>query len=426
MWIVSPKNHHRFGIASGLPGVLPRILYTLSTFSTLFHIFCLRRGFGILTISFSKILCYTQTYFDEERFVAMARLTIYKDSNMNSTAISNRFIDEYMEGANEAQLKVYLYLLRMLGAGQATSVSDLADKFNHTEREIIRSLKYWEKQQLLTMDYDAQGIPVGIHFKDLENGSATDARPAPTAQSLAMFMEPAAEHSRQAQSAETPISSPYAKPSYSADQLREFKGRDETAQLLFIAESYIGRPLTPAEMKSILFFTDVLHFSEDLIDHLIAYCVDRGKKDFKYMEKVAVNWAENSVSTPAQARKFATKYDKNVYTIMNALGKNNAPTAKEAEYITRWTCQYGFDMDIILEACERTVMATDRHRLEYAESILSSWRQENVHHKADIHKIDELYHRKKTAAKPAAGNKFNQFSQNSYDFDELEKELLRN
>lgn len=356
--------------------------------------------------------------------MTMARLTIYKDSNMNSTAISNRFIDEYMEGANEAQLKVYLYLLRMLGANQATSVSDLADKFNHTEREIIRSLKYWEKKQLLTLDYDAQGIPVGIHFKDLETDTGANEKTASTSQSLAMFMESAGE--TPGQTAENDIVSPYAKPVYTADQLREFKGRSETAQLLFIAESYIGRPLTPAEMKSILFFTDVLHFSEDLIDHLIAYCVDRGKKDFKYMEKVAVNWAENGVTTPGQARKFATKYDKNVYTIMNALGKNNAPTAKEAEYITRWTCQYGFDMDIILEACERTVMATDRHRLEYAESILSNWRQENVHHKADIHKIDELYHRKKGAAKPASNNKFNQFSQNSYDFDELEKELLRN
>jgi DNA replication protein DnaD len=83
-------------------------------------------------------------------------------------------------------------------------------------------------------------------------------------------------------------------------------------------------------------------------------------------------------------------------------------------------------MDVILEACERTVMATDRHRLEYAESILSSWRRENVHHKSDIHKMDELYHRKKSAPKSASGNKFNQFSQNSYDFDALEKELLSN
>ena len=71
----------------------------------------------------------------------MARLAIYKDSNINSTAISNRFIDEYMPDANAAQVKVYLFLTRMLGAGQATSVSDMADKFNYPEKDIIRALK---------------------------------------------------------------------------------------------------------------------------------------------------------------------------------------------------------------------------------------------------------------------------------------------
>lgn len=341
----------------------------------------------------------------------MAGLTIYKDSNTNTTAVSNLFIDEYMGDANEAQLKVYLYLLRMMGANQVTSVSDLADKFNHSERDIIRALKYWEERQLLSMDYDANGIPVGIHFKDLMPRLSSDIRQSSTSRSLAVSME---------------CTSSYEKPAYTAEQLREFKERQETAQLFFIAESYIGRPLTPAEMKTLLFFTDILHFSEDLIDYLIAYCVDRGKKDFKYMEKVAVSWAENGVTTPRQAKRYASKYDKNVYAIMNALGKTSAPTVKEAEYITRWTGEYGFDMDVILEACERTVMATDRHRLEYAESILTHWHQQNVHHKSDIHRIDALYQRKKNTAKPASGNKFNQFPQNSYDFDTLEKELLSN
>ena len=63
----------------------------------------------------------------------MARLTIYKDNYADSTVVSNRFIDEYMGDANDAQLKVYLYLVRMMNANLATSVSDIADKFNHTE-----------------------------------------------------------------------------------------------------------------------------------------------------------------------------------------------------------------------------------------------------------------------------------------------------
>ena len=73
----------------------------------------------------------------------MSRLTIYKDSPVNTTAIPNIFIDEYMKDANEAQLQVYLYLIRMMNAHQATSVSDIADKFNHSEKEVVRALKYW-------------------------------------------------------------------------------------------------------------------------------------------------------------------------------------------------------------------------------------------------------------------------------------------
>ncbi len=358
----------------------------------------------------------------------MARLTIYRDNYVDSTVVSNRFIDEYMKDANDAQLKIYLYLIRMLNANQATSVSDIADKFNHTEKDVNRALKYWEKKELLELDYDTEKNLVGIHLRDLNSASDSPAQgnlavAAPHAPVSAPAVVTPSPATAEASSNVTA----FTKPVYSPDQLREFKSREQTSQLLFIAESYIGKPLTPSEMKSILFFTDVLHFSDDLIDYLLQYCVDRGKKDFKYIEKVAVNWAEEGITTPKQAQKFSTKYDKSVYTIMNELGKNGTPTTKEIEFINRWTKEYGFSTEIILEACERTVMATDRHRFEYAEGILSSWKRENVHHKADIHKIDDMYQRRRqTAKQTASNNKFNQFTQNHYDFDELEKELLSN
>ena len=87
-------------------------------------------------------------------------------------------------------------------------------------------------------------------------------------------------------------------------------------------------------------------------------------------------------------------------------------------------------MDIIIEACERTVLATDKHRFEYAESILSSWKRQNVHHKADIQGIDDLHQqrRKNASSNPPkpSGNRFNQFPQHNYDFAALEKELVSN
>ena len=381
----------------------------------------------------------------------MARLTIYKDNYADSTVVSNRFIDEYMKDANDAQLKVYFYLLRMLNAHQAVSVSGIADQFNHTEKDVIRALKYWEKKQILDLDYDGDKNLTGVHLRDLSapaaDTAAACAPSAPSAQPLQGVVSPVTmsntltpapvqaadipaatiQSVSQTANAASPAEIPaFVKPSYSLDQIRNFKNQEETAQLLFIAESYIGKPLTPSEVKTILFFMDVLHFSEDMIDYLIQYCVDRGKRDFKYIEKVAVNWAEQGISTPKQAQEYASKYDKNVYTIMNELGKNGSPTAKEMEFINRWTKEYGFNTDIILEACERTVLATDRHRFEYAEGILSSWKRENVHHKADIYRIDALYQKKKSSGRNTPANKFNQFTQNSYDFDALERELLSN
>ena len=97
----------------------------------------------------------------------MARIALYKDNYADSTVVSNLFIDEYMKDANDAQLKVYFYLLRMLNAEQAISVSGIADKFNHTEKDVIRALKYWEKQQILDLDFDDNKTLVGIHLRDL-------------------------------------------------------------------------------------------------------------------------------------------------------------------------------------------------------------------------------------------------------------------
>ncbi|MEG1847748.1 MAG: DNA replication protein DnaD, partial [Lachnospiraceae bacterium] len=64
----------------------------------------------------------------------MSCLTVYKDNGVDATLVSNHFIDEYMKDANDAQLKVYLYLLRIMSANLSTSISDIADKFNHTEK----------------------------------------------------------------------------------------------------------------------------------------------------------------------------------------------------------------------------------------------------------------------------------------------------
>jgi len=376
-----------------------------------------------------------------EIYITMGELTIYNNNSTDSTIVSNLFIDEYMKDANDAQLKIYIYLLRVMNSGRTTGISEMADLFNHTEKDVMRALAYWEKHHLLSLEYDSAGNIIGIHMEEPSRQGDGPSSLAPVVSIIprtAGIPQPAAgllpsqtealagTVSVQGEAAAFANTVP-SKPSYSLDDIKTFKNRESTAQLIFIMEQYPQKPLSPADLNTVLFLSDKLHFSDDLIDYLIQYCVDRGKKDFRYIEKVAISWAENGVTTPKEAENFSHRYDKTTYAIMNALGKNNMPTPKEVEFINRWTEEYGFETDVIFEACERTVLATENHRFEYADKILTNWKNAEVHHKADIQKIDELYQKKKNAAafaKPAANNKFNQFKQNDYDFDAIERAIL--
>lgn len=356
----------------------------------------------------------------------MSCLKIYQDSCADVTIVSNRFIDEFMPQANDAQLKIYLFLLRMLSAGRSLDIPEIADVFNHTEKDVMRALKYWEKCGVLLLEYDAAKNLTGIRLLDLTgsrpvSGNASEKAVPQKTVSESRTAEKSPSESRRSSDQEA-----YARPSYSLDDLKAFQEKDSTAQLLFIAEQYLGRTLSPSDIKSILFFSDRLHFSDDLIDYLLQYCVERGKKDFRYMEKVAISWAEAGVTTPAEAERQAGRYDRTVYTIMNSLGKTNAPTRREAEFIRRWREEYGFEPSIIMEACERTVLATDRHRFEYADKILSSWKESGVHHLSDIARLDEGFQKEKPArqTRERSADRYNRFMQNSYDYDALEKELL--
>lgn len=350
----------------------------------------------------------------------MSQFQINNQQNTNYTFVANSFIDDFLASANDAQIKVYLYLLRHQNNVEECSISAMADFFNYSEKDVLRALNYWERKKVLQLTYNHQNELIGICLCCLLTPEVAPSS-VPAQSQTAAAVKTTAYMSQTAT---------YVKPEYTLDQLAEFQSRQTTAELMFIAESYLGRTLSSNDIRSILFISDELHFSFDLIDYLLQYCIDRGKRDFRYIEKVAICWTQAQITTPEQAQTQTMKYDKDTYVVMNALGKNNHPTPKEIEYIKRWFQIYGFTSDVILEACERTVMATDKHRFEYADKILSSWKSFGVHHKGDIAKADAAFATAKKKKNPSSAdskkNSFHQFQQREYDFDEIEQELLSN
>ena len=274
-------------------------------------------------------------------------ISLFTQSSKDVTILNNYFIDHYMPSANGEYVKLYLYLYRCACAGTSAGISQLADVFDHTENDIKRGLAYWEKLGLIALALDEAGELEGISFLDLPDPVSEEeeaqAAPEPAESISAEDFSPAAEAAM-----ESAASDSLPRPALSPDRVKSLKDSEDIKQLVFIAEQYLGKTLSPAEVANILYFYDVLHFSADLIEYLIEYCVSKGSKSPRYIEKVALAWASEGITTVQQAKDSTNLYNKNYYTILNAFGiKGRGPAKPETDYMNAWLNEFHFTLDIL-------------------------------------------------------------------------------
>lgn len=369
----------------------------------------------------------------------MEEIRLHKENGNSTTTISNQFIDEYMTSANGEFVKIYLYLLRCMNSPDCSfSISKAADKFNHTEKDIQRALKYWEKMNLLQLEYAQDKSIAGIYFLESEALAAKDdsvpLKKAPLPGSLPKDgFSPAPMET----AAQTAGSQSAGKKSYSTNELKSFQEKEEIQELMFVAESYLKKTLSSTDIQTLLFWYDGLELSADLIVYLLEYCIAGGHASLHYMDKVAASWKEKGITTVEQAKQNAQAHSRLHYAVLKSLGiQGRSLVPAEFSYIEKWSKEYGFSEDMIAEACSRTILAIHQPSFEYADRILLNWKRQNIGSTEDIRKADESFQAARTAerahtatirnnaAKPAAHNRFNSFPQRTYNMDQLEAELL--
>ena len=337
------------------------------------------------------------------------------------TSVENVFIDEYMAKANGEFVKLYLYLLRHLQAKDAAlSLSDIADRFEDTEKDILRAIRYWASQGLLTIEEHPDGSIASI---TISSRISAPAMTGDTVSQAPVISHDAREHSTtdvniSASSGEAPTS------------LSSFRNRRELKQVLFVAEQYLGKTLTRSEMETITYFYEDLGFSCDLLEYLIEYCVGKGHTSMHYIRQVALNWADKGITTVQEAKSESSSHNKDYYRILQAMGiQNRAPGTVEIEYMTKWSSVFGFTTEIILEACHRTIGQIHQPSFEYADRILENWHTKGLHSLEAITAADEAFKQNRAEKKPApkrpskAASTFPQ--KRNYDYDALEEQLLK-
>jgi len=381
--------------------------------------------------SLDRSLCYNPIQLKERVF--MADITLHTKTDNQVTCVSNVFIDEYMKEANGEYVKIYLYLLRALSQENPDfSISHMADELDHTQRDIRRALNYWSKKKLLSLEYDDEGELQGICL--LEPRSAAAPMDEDVSVVKTTFFPPR----------DVPSPLP-TKRNYSPSEILELKEQSDVGEMLFVIERYFGHPLNTTELNTIFYWYDGLGMSAGLISRLVETCIDKGHNSVHYMNTVALDWATKGIKNIDDFRDAPPMYSRVYYAVTKGFGiSGRVLTKAETEYIDRWTGEYGFDEELIGEACKRTILKTGKASFPYAESILKSWKMQGVKNLGEVLLADEnraaagrvagSVAGSQTKAQPrkeqraSQGNKnplsLHNFDERSYDFANIEAQIL--
>lgn len=409
----------------------------------------------------------------------MTAINISSDIATSFTTVSDIFIDQYMPKANGEFVKVYLYLLRATGSGAGiATISEIADHFSNTEADIIRALNYWASEGILQLQSGADGQIMGINLcslsvsgmqaaqsniqsavadnaaqnnlqnsvvnnatqNNLQNGVVNNA--AQNISTANIRMQDSVVEKLKSQTTDKASSS---QKEYTLDEIKEFRKNPDISELFFIIETYLKHTLSSTDTNMVLYWLDELHFSTDLVEYLVEYCITKGHSSLRYMNKVALGWADAGIKTVDQAKDDAAAHSQIYYSVMKALGITGRNLVdSEVSLINKWVGEYGFDIELVKAACSKTISAIQKPSFEYTDSILANWRKKDVHTLKDVEVLDANFAKANKASatgssqstnaangssKPknnnsSSKNKFNNFNQRNNDYDKLEKLFL--
>lgn len=409
----------------------------------------------------------------------MTAINISSDIATSFTTVSDIFIDQYMPKANGEFVKVYLYLLRATGSGAGiATISEIADHFSNTEADIIRALNYWASEGILQLQTGADGQIIGVNLcslsvsgmqaaqsniqstvadnaaqNNLQNGVVNNATQNNlqnsvvnnAAQNISTVNTRMHDSVVEKLKSQTPDKAASSQKEYTLDEIKEFTKNPDISELFFIIETYLKHTLSSTDTNMVLYWLDELHFSTDLVEYLVEYCITKGHSSLRYMNKVALGWADAGIKTVDQAKDDAAAHSQIYYSVMKALGITGRNLVdSEVSLINKWVGEYGFDIELVKAACSKTISAIQKPSFEYTDSILANWRKKDVHTLKDVEVLDANFAKANKASatgssqgtnaangssKPKSNNsssknKFNNFNQRNNDYDKLEKLFL--
>lgn len=368
----------------------------------------------------------------------MSCINMKNSMNIGFLPLSNAFIERYISKAKAVFVCIYIYSLKKCIDGEKLSLKGTAEEFDILESDVLNAWKFWKKEGIVDFEENEDGF--FLEFFDILNrdDKAFDKNENETneiseVKEIKEAKEANEESDKNCEENEKRttafVGTRENMPDYSVEELNVYAENQQIKELFKRAEKAFSSMLDYRKMKLVFSLYDWLGMPVTLIEFLIKYCVSKGKgRSLKYIETVAIDWHERGIDTAYKAQELVRVFDNNYKEIMKELGISFiVPADRQTKFMDDWISK--LPLDLIKEACRRTVLKTGKPAFEYADSIIQKWYKQGIKSIEDVEKTDLEFNRNKKEAKDKAQvskkntkpNGFVNYEQRTWDFDALNK-----
>jgi len=147
------------------------------------------------------------------------------------------------------------------------------------------------------------------------------------------------------------------------------------------ASAALGKPIGHGDTATLLYLLDTVGLPGNVILLEIAYAVSIGKGNMHYIEKLALNWADEDITTVKAADDRIRWLESNrrvAQQVETWLGLSKPLTNPQAEMAWQWVEEWHFSQEMVCRAAAITSEKTGKFSPAYTNKILERWYTEGI------------------------------------------------
>lgn len=318
------------------------------------------------------------------------------------------FMEKWGRFAKPEYLQIYLYILsHFKKTGKMLKCAEVAKKLDTDTDTVNAALDFW-----VTADEMVE-TDGGFEFADDETKIL--------------------KKSERKRAENTAAGKLRIKPSYASAEIDAAASVNKSIDYMFHeAEKILGKILSPSDFEMLYSFVDWLGLPVEVVIMLLRFAVNHGKTGKRYLETVAIDWADKGIDTYESAEEYIKETElrlSNEGKIRGILGiYDRALTQTEKKYIKMWTFEKNIPSELVAEAYDRTVAATGKLSWAYMNKILMSWLEDGVFTVNDVREKEALFKLKSAPTKAKTGVKKSKFDNytdtNKPDYSDFAEKIL--